>query len=72
MEIVHLHSNAIRVGNSWAILIPKENAQMLHLNQKPVLCVDISIVPRLHELVGTYKTKKSTEKLIREIDSGWE
>lgn len=69
---IHLHANAIRVGNSWAILIPKDKAGELHLKLKPELCVEISIVPQLHELVGTFKTKKSTENLMKEIDEGWE
>ena len=70
--MVDIHTRAKRVGNSWAILIPKEKADELHLNKELDLHVDIEIIPKLEEIRGTFKTKKSTLELMKEIDKGWD
>ena len=70
--MVDIHTRAKRVGNSWAILIPKEKADMLRLENQPDLHIDIEIIPKLEELRGTFKTKKSTMQLMKEIDEGWD
>ena len=70
--MVEIHTTAKRVGNSWAVIIPKEKADMLHLNENLDLHVDIEVVPKLQELIGTFKTKKTTKQLMREIDEGWD
>jgi antitoxin component of MazEF toxin-antitoxin module len=72
VKLIELHATAKRVGNSWAILIPKEQADKLDLRKNRNLHVDISIIPKLQELKGTLKTKKSTEQIMREIDEGWD
>lgn len=70
--MIDLHTKARKVGNSWAILIPKDKADILHLENQPDLHIDIEIIPRLEELRGTFKTKKSTLELMKEIDKGWD
>ncbi|MBI5158983.1 hypothetical protein HY992_02575 [Candidatus Micrarchaeota archaeon] len=70
--MVDLHARARRIGNSWAILIPKEKADALNLSKEPDLHVDIEAIPRLRELAGTFKSKKSTARLMQEIDEGWD
>ena len=70
--MVDIHTRAKRVGNSWAILIPKEKADILRLENQPDLHIDIEIIPKLEELRGTFKTKKSTMQLMKEIDEGWD
>ncbi|MBI5047287.1 hypothetical protein HZC07_06175 [Candidatus Micrarchaeota archaeon] len=70
--MIDIHTRARRVGNSWAILIPKEKADQLNLNQEVDLHVDIEVIPKLEELRGTFKTKKSTAQLMKEIDEGWD
>ena len=69
---MEIHTRARRVGNSWAILIPKEKADTLHINQNTDLHVDIEAIPKLEELRGTFKTKKSLMQLMKEIDEGWD
>jgi len=44
----------------------------LHLNKELDLHVDIEIIPKLEEIRGTFKTKKSTLELMKEIDKGWD
>ena len=70
--MIDIHTRARKVGNSWAILIPKEKADTLHLENQPDLHVDIEIIPKLEEIRGTFKTKKSTLQLMKEIDEGWD
>ena len=70
--MVDIHTRAKRVGNSWAILIPKEKADILRLENQPDLHIDLEIIPKLEELRGTFKTKKSTMQLMKEIDEGWD
>lgn len=70
--MVDIHARAKRVGNSWAVIIPKEKADLLNLDKGPDLHVGIEVIPSLKELRGTFKTKKSTEDLMKEIDEGWD
>ncbi|MBS3068072.1 hypothetical protein J4450_05190 [Candidatus Micrarchaeota archaeon] len=70
--MIDIHTRARRVGNSWAILIPKEKADELKINENKMLHVDIMVIPELKELKGTFKTKKSMLELMREIDEGWD
>ncbi|MBI2079808.1 hypothetical protein HYT84_03515 [Candidatus Micrarchaeota archaeon] len=70
--MIHIHAKPKKVGNSWAILIPKEQADELNLNSEANLSVDIDLIPKLNEIFGTWKSKKSTEQLMREIDEGWD
>lgn len=69
--IVDIHTRARRVGNSWAIIIPKEKAKIIGLDAETDLHVDIEPVSKLVEIAGTLKTKKSTEQIMKEIDEGW-
>lgn len=70
--MIEIHATAKKVGNSWAILIPKEKADELKLERKPDLHIEVKVIPRIHELMGTLKTKKSTDQIMREIDEGWD
>lgn len=70
--MIEIHTRARRVGNSWAILIPKEKADELNLTADVDLHVDVEIIPKLEELRGTFKTKKTTMQLMKEIDEGWD
>lgn len=70
--MVEIHTYAKRVGNSWGVIIPKETATELKLNEKIALHIEIEVVPELKELKGTFKTKKSLMQLMKEIDEGWD
>lgn len=69
---VDMHARAKRVGNSWAIIIPKDKADEMNLTAETDLHVDISPIAKLKDLRGTFRSKKSTEQLMKEIDEGWE
>ena len=70
--LVDIHTRAKRVGNSWAIFIPKEKADEISLTDETDLHVDIEPIAKLREIAGTFKTKKSTQQIMREIDEGWD
>ena len=69
---VVIHAKARRVGNSWAIIIPKDKAEELNLKEGRTLHVEIETIKRLAELKGKIKFKESIEELMKEIDEGWE
>ncbi|MDO8553312.1 MAG: hypothetical protein Q7S22_00765 [Candidatus Micrarchaeota archaeon] len=68
--MIDIHTRARRVGNSWAILIPKDKADELKITENKMFHVDIMVIPELEELKGTFKTKKSMLELMKEIDEG--
>ena len=70
--MINIHARAKRVGNSWAIIIPKEKADEIGINAKKDLHVEIEVIKKLFVLKGTFKTKKSTKQLMEEIDEGWD
>jgi antitoxin component of MazEF toxin-antitoxin module len=70
--MIELHTRARRVGNSWAIIIPKDKAEELHITEDRDLHIDIEPIAKLKELKGKIKFKKSTEQLMKEIDKGWD
>jgi antitoxin component of MazEF toxin-antitoxin module len=70
--MVFMHARAKRVGNSWAIIVPKDKARELSISAEMDLHIEIEAIPRLRELKGTFKTKKSTARLMQEIDKGWD
>jgi antitoxin component of MazEF toxin-antitoxin module len=72
VKLVELHATPKRVGNSWAILIPKEKADELKLDNKTELHVEFKKVPKMQDMAGTLKTKKSTKQIMKEIDEGWD
>jgi antitoxin component of MazEF toxin-antitoxin module len=69
---MEIHAQARRIGNSWGVIIPKEAADELKVNEKTMLHVDVRVIPELKELKGTFKTKKSMAQLMKEIDEGWD
>ncbi len=69
--MVELHAKPKRVGNSWAILIPKEKALEAKLDEKTALHVEFNRIPKFKELAGTLKFKKSIAKIMKEVDGGW-
>ncbi len=69
--MIDIHTRAKKVGNSWAIIIPKENADKLQLSKGVDLHVDIEVVPSIHELIGTFKTKRTTDEIKEGIKRGW-
>jgi len=70
--MIEIHATAKRVGNSWAVLIPKDKADQLDLSRNPELHIEVQSIPKIQELRGTLKTKKSTEQIMREMDEGWD
>ncbi len=70
VKLIELHATAKRVGNSWAVIIPKEQADELNLNKNPELHAEFKSIPKLQELRGTFKTKKTMRQLMKEIDEG--
>ncbi|NYZ77600.1 hypothetical protein H0O02_04795 [Candidatus Micrarchaeota archaeon] len=69
--MIDLHARAKRVGNSWAIIIPKEKADAVGISAEKDLHIEIEVIKKLFGLKGTFKTKKSTGQLMEEIDEGW-
>ena len=70
--IVDLQTKARRVGNSWAIFIPKDKADEINLTAETNLQVGISPIAKLKDIAGTFRAKKSTAQMMREIDKGWD
>jgi len=70
--MIELHVTAKKVGNSWAVIIPKDKADQLDLSRNPKLHAEFKPIPKIQELRGTLKTKKSTEQIMHEIDEGWD
>lgn len=68
--MIGFHATAKKVGNSWAVIIPKEKADRLNLSKNPDLHIEFKSVPKIQELRGTLKIKKSTDQIMREIDEG--
>ena len=69
---VVIHAKARRVGNSWAIIIPKEKAEELNISKDREYHIEIKPIDKLMELAGTLKTRKSTKRIMKEIDEGWD
>jgi len=59
-------------GNSIGIIIPSKEAESLKLKENQTIRVDISITTEnpLKELFGSYKFKKPTDKILKEIRKG--
>mgnify|MGYP001601977386 FL=1 len=67
--MIELESKVRKWGNTLGIAIPKEKAQSMEL--KPNQEVKVLILHKknaLAETFGTLKFKKSTDKMMREID----
>lgn len=67
---MEMHANVRRIGNSWGILIPKEIADLMRINENTNLHVDMKKTPDITELFGTLKTNKTMAQIIKEIDEG--
>ncbi|MBI5223597.1 hypothetical protein HY990_04190 [Candidatus Micrarchaeota archaeon] len=71
--MVEFHTIARKVGNSWAVLIPKEKADEIGLTaDNPNLHVSLEKIAKLKEIAGLLKTKKTTAQIMKEIDEGWD
>ena len=66
-----VHAKAKKWGNSWGVIIPKDEAEKLHLHENAYVHVNLEKTPTIQELVGTFKSKKSTDELKKEIKKGW-
>ncbi len=66
-----IHVTAKRIGNSWGVIIPKKTADNLGLTENTELHLEIRQTPKLKELFGTFKPKKSTQQIKNELREGW-
>jgi antitoxin component of MazEF toxin-antitoxin module len=61
-------------GNSLGVIIPHEVVEQLEL--QPDETVELSVtkdsMKEIRELFGTFKTDKSTQEIMDEIDEGWD
>ncbi len=69
MEEIHVVPK--RIGNSWGVIIPKRTADNLRLTEYSELHLAIQKAPKLKELFGTFKPKKSTQQIKDELRQGW-
>ena len=71
--MIEFHAVARRVGNSWAVFIPKEKADEINISSDNLnLHISVEKISKLKEIAGTLKTKKSTAQIMKEIDEGWD
>ena len=61
-------------GNSIGVLIPKEvvEEEKIKPNQEITLTINTKPITRGKDIFGTWKFKKSTEKLMREVDKDFD
>lgn len=55
-----------KIGGSFGLFIPKENAKRLDLRENEEVMVDITRQNPLRELFGSGKFSKPTEELLKE------
>lgn len=66
-----IHVSPTRIGNSWGIIIPKQNADELGLDKTADLHVTIQVTPLLKELVGTFKRINTKKELAEDRKNEW-
>jgi antitoxin component of MazEF toxin-antitoxin module len=66
-----IESKAKKWGGSFGFIISKRDAEILSLKENQEVMLDI--IPKtntLKEMFGTFKTKESTETILKEIRRG--
>lgn len=61
-------------GNSIGVVIPKEviREENIQPNQEITLMINTKPITRGKDIFGTWKFKKSTDKLMREVDKDFD
>lgn len=66
-----IHMSPTRIGNSWGFLIPKQTADKIRAHNGREYHVTIAEIPKLKEVFGTFKPKKSIQEIRRELKGDW-
>lgn len=61
---------AKKIGGSIGVVIPKEVVAKERISPEDTLKIKVEKTADLNWLWGRFKTKKSTEQIMREIDEG--
>jgi len=59
-------------GNSIGIAFPAETVEKEKINPNDKVVVTVQKAASIKELFGTFKTKKSTQKIKDELREGWD
>lgn len=68
--MIEIKSKLRRWGNSFGVIIPQKELEKTNFNEGDELCIFINPVEKniLKDMFGTFKFKKSTNKLLKEVD----
>ncbi|MFH1073314.1 MAG: hypothetical protein V1743_07845 [Nanoarchaeota archaeon] len=67
-----LYKKIRKWGNSYGILLAKDELVEYGIHENETITVQLDKQPNLHGLFGKFKFKKSTEKIMKEIDEGYD
>lgn len=68
--MIEIKSKLRKWGNSFGVIIPRKELEKMSFNEGDEICLFINPVEKnvLKEMFGTFKFKKSTSKLLQEVD----
>ena len=61
-----------RWGNSLGIALPKSFVEEIGIMPNESIAISVRKVKSMHDLFGSFKTKKTTQEIMDEIRKGWD